>query len=225
MSFGCGSNPSRDRSGSFSLPKLSLRNPQQQSEGSSGNPAEPQRRSTLFNIVLTRVQGSPSKQSSQQHANHGTNGSFQSQSFHFSSNPPSALTGVRRSVILTPPPQVYITPEKSNRVNFEHPTPGMTGTPDSYGGSRGPMTPTPMTPLSPMTQMTPTRNSFSSYGGSHSMTVDVTSMPPIKGQPSPPSMFAYASPSSSSSSIGSSWSSELACLRQTGRSVRYDMWS
>lgn len=218
MSFGCGGNPSRDRSGSFSLPKLSLRNPPQQSDGSSGIPAEPQRRSNLFNIVLTRVQGSPSKQSSQQHANHGANVAFQSQPLHSSGSP-----GVRRSGIPTPAPPVYITPEKSNRVNFEHPTPGMTSTPDSCQGSGGAMTPTPMSPLSPMTQVTYSRNSFSSYVGP-SMTIDVTSMPPIKGQPSSPSLFAYASPpSSSSSSIGSSWSSELACLRQTGRSVSSPM--
>ena len=209
MSCGRGStDDTRNRASSFTLPRLpSLRNSSQPQPEQPASPSSSQRRS-LFNIVLTRVQGG-SQHRVQNNSNEPT-------SNHSPNHP------VRLQNTVTPPSPsataTYSTPNKHQfRQSFDsymH----TVGTPDSED-------------VSPLVS-----RSNVSFGTSHDPSITIEQqhhqqhlnnafntklnydehgylsprMPPLVNAPP---MLAL---SMSTSSIGSSWSNELACLRQTG---------
>ena len=217
MSFGRNStgNDTRNRASSFTLPRLpSLRNSSQPQPEQQPSPSSSQRRS-LFNIVLTRVQGGNSHRiqnnSSEITSNNSPNHPIILQNLPVSSIPSPSTTAT------------YTTPIKhQNRQSFDsymH----TVGTPDSDDVSlRGSplhsrsniVLKSPSNPTILFEQQQQNQSNHEQYHrhdredhGSLSF-----NMPSAAKVPSP-SMLAL---SMSTSSIGSSWSNELACLRQTG---------
>ena len=209
MSFGRNStgNDTRNRASSFSLPRLpSLRNSSQPQPEQPPSPSSSQRRS-LFNIVLTRVQG-------------GNSHRVQNNSSEITSN-----NSPNHPIILPPtdtPPSVtatYTTPTKhQNRQSFDsymH----IVGTPDSDDISlRGsPLntrsnvdfgTPSdPTIPLEQPQQSPPLHHEYNNQMNHGCLSFNMPSAAKV------PSMLPL---SMSTTSIGSSWSNELASLRQTG---------
>ena len=221
MSFGRSStgNDTRNRASSFTLPRLpSLRNSSQPQPEQQPSPSSSHRRS-LFNIVLTRVQGG-SQHRVQNNSNDTTSNDSPNHPIILQSTvtPPSTIPSSPSATA------TYTTPNKfQNRQSFDSYM-NTIGSPDSDGvsspgspiisrssiGLGTPQDPTITIEQQQQQQQQQLYNEFHNKMNHDDHGSLSLRMPPVVKVPS---MLAL---SMTTSSIGSSWSNELACLRQTG---------
>ena len=191
---------------SFSLPRLTGRNSpvQRQVAGGGGSAQGSPQRSSLFNLVMTRVQHGPSSSSTriQNSADVGSTNATPSRSsgsIHRSQPAPS-LSRTSASPV-PPPPVVYLTPQKQPQQYHSFPstdnaqTPACTPDDDDRAASVGPLVYRSVT--------------YNDAIAHHSNSDNISN---------PGFSVAHLSPSPSSKpvyprSVGSQWCAELQCLQ------------